>query len=51
VNIAISRAAVTIDSIRSVHIEDVSAAVEDGAVSQWRVKITLSFAVQDKLHE
>ena len=51
VTLAISRATVTIDSIRSVHIEDVSATVENGSVAQWRVKITLSFAVQDKLHE
>lgn len=51
VNIAVSRAAATIDSIRSVHILDVNAVVQDGAVSQWRVKIALSFAVQDILHE
>ena len=51
VNIAVSRAAVTIESIRHVHIKDISASIEHGAVAHWRVKIALSFAVQDRLHE
>jgi len=51
VNIAVSRAAVTIDSIRHVRVLDIDAVVEKGAVAQWRVKIALSFAVQDRLHE
>lgn len=51
VNIAVSRASVTIESIRRVHVKDISATVENGAVSHWRVTIDLSFAVQDRLHE
>lgn len=51
VNIAISRAAVTIESIRQARVVDISANIENGAVSHWRVKIALSFAVQDRLHE
>ncbi len=51
VNIAISRAAVTIESIRQVRVLDITANVERGAVAQWRVKIALSFAVQERLHE
>lgn len=51
VNIAVSRAAVTIESIRSVRVIDITANIEGGAVAQWRVKIALSFAVQDRLHE
>jgi len=51
VNIAVSRAAVTIESIRGLRVLDISANVESGAVAQWRVKIALSFAVQDRLHE
>ena len=51
VNIAVSRAAVTIDSIRQVRIIDVHAVVEHGAVARWCVKMDLSFAVQDRLHE
>lgn len=51
VNIAVSRAAVTIESIRQVRVKDISATIEHGAVLHWRVKIDLSFAVQDRLHE
>ncbi len=51
VNIAVSRAAVTIESIRHARIKDISATIEDGAVALWRVKIDLAFAVQDRLHE
>ena len=51
VNIAVSRAAVTIDSLRHAQIVDISATITNGAVSLWRVKLKLSFAVQDRLHE
>jgi flavin-binding protein dodecin len=51
VNIAVSRAAVTIDSIRHARILDIDATIERGAVSHWRVKIALSFGVQERLHE
>jgi flavin-binding protein dodecin len=51
VNIAVSRAAVTIDSLRHAQIVDISAAITNGSVSQWRVKLKISFAVQDRLHE
>jgi len=51
VNIAVSRASVTIQSIRRVRIKDISATIEQGAVAHWRVTIDLSFAVQDRMHE
>ena len=51
VNIAVSRAAVTIDSPRPSQIVDICASIENGAVSLWRVKLKVSFAVQDRLHE
>ena len=51
VNLAVSRAAVTIDSLRHAQIVDVSATIENGAVAQWRVKVKVSFGVQDRLHE
>jgi flavin-binding protein dodecin len=51
VNIAVSRAAVTIDSLRHAQIVDISATITNGSVSQWRVKLKISFAVQDRLHE
>jgi dodecin len=51
VNLAVSRAAVTIESIRHARVVDISATIENGAVAQWRVKLDLSFTVQDQLHE
>jgi hypothetical protein len=51
VNIAVSRAAVTIDSLRHAQIVDISATITNGAVSLWRVKLKVSFGVQDRLHE
>lgn len=51
VGIAVSRAAATIDSIRRVHVVDVEAVVERGAVVRWRVKVDLTFEVQDRIHE
>jgi flavin-binding protein dodecin len=51
VNLAVARAAVTISNIRHVRILDVDAVIEGGAVAQWRVKIDLSFTVDDRLHQ
>jgi hypothetical protein len=51
VNIAVSRASVTIQSIRRARIKDVSATIENGAVARWHVTIDLAFAIQDRLHE
>lgn len=51
VNLAVSRAAVTIDGIRRVEIAGVSATVEDGAVARWHVQVKLTFSIQDRLHE
>ncbi len=51
VNIAVSRASVTIESIRRARVKEISATIENGAVAHWRVTIDLSFAVQDRLHE
>ena len=51
VNLAVSRAAVTIEGIRRVEIAEVTATVEHGAVASWHVKIKLSFTIQDRLHE
>lgn len=51
VNLAVSRAAVTIEGIRRVEVVGVSATVEDGAVASWHVKVKLTFAIQDRLHE
>jgi flavin-binding protein dodecin len=51
VSIAVSRASVTIESIRRARIKEISASIENGAVVHWRVTIDLSFAVQDRVHE
>ena len=51
VGIAVSRAAVTIESMRHLRVLDITANLDGGAVAQWRVKIALSFAIQDRLHE
>ncbi len=51
VNVAVARAAVTIDAIRRVDVVRVSGTVEQGAVATWRVKVRLTFLVQDRLHE
>jgi flavin-binding protein dodecin len=51
VSLAVARAAVTIQGIRRADIVDVSANVENGAVSGWRVRVKVTFAVQDRLHE
>jgi flavin-binding protein dodecin len=51
VNLAVSRAAVTIEGIRRVEIAGVSATVENGSVASWQVKVKLTFTIQDRLHE
>jgi len=51
VGITVARAAVTIDNIRSLRVKEISATVDGAAVAHWRVKIDLSFAVSDRLHE
>lgn len=51
VQIAVARAGVTISGIHSVHIEDVSAAVEKSKVVRWKVRIKATFQIKDELHE
>lgn len=51
VSLAVARASVTIEGIRRADVVDVSANVENGIVSGWRVKVKVTFAVQDRLHE
>jgi len=51
VNLAVSRAAVTIEGIRRVEVAGVTGTVEDGAVASWHVKVKLTFTIQDRLHE
>ena len=51
VGLAVTRAAATIDGIRKADVAGITAVIEDGAVTAWRVRIRLSFAVQERLHE
>ena len=51
VSLAVSRAAVTIESICRADVVDISANIEDGVVARWRVKVKITFTVQDRLHE
>jgi len=51
VGLAVTRAAATIDGVRKADIAGITAVIEDGAVSAWRVRIRLTFAVQERLHE
>ena len=51
VSLAVARAAVTISGIYHVEVNDISAVVEDGMVSRWKVKIKATFPVKDRVHE
>ena len=51
VGLAVTRAATTIDGIRKAEVAGITALIEDGAISAWRVRIRLTFAVQERLHE
>jgi flavin-binding protein dodecin len=51
VNLAVSRAAVTIDGIRRVEVTGVTGTVENGTVAMWHVRLKVSFLIQDRLHE
>ncbi len=49
VGLAVNRAASTIDGLRQAEIAGVTALIEDGAVSAWRVRLRVTFAVQERL--
>jgi len=51
VGLAVNRAAATIDGIRKADVAGITAIIEDGTVNAWRVRIRLTFAVQERLHE
>ena len=51
VGLAVNRAAATIDGIRKADIAGITAVIEDGTVNAWRVRIRLTFAVQERMHE
>ena len=51
VGLAVTRASATFDGIRQAEIAGVTALVEDGTVTAWRVRLRVTFAVQERLHE
>jgi flavin-binding protein dodecin len=51
VNLAIKRASVTIEKIRQAKLVEAVALVEDDAVTRWRVRVEVTFVIQDPVHE
>jgi len=51
VQIAVSRAGVTLAGIHTVRIQDVVAVVESNKVIKWKVTVKVTFNVQDQIHE
>jgi flavin-binding protein dodecin len=51
VQLAISRAGVTIKGIHTAHIMNIDAMVEANKVVRWKVRMKVTFQVKDELHE
>ena len=51
VQLAISRAAVTLNGIHTAQVANVAATVENSRVVNWRVTVRLTFIVKEQLHE
>src|SRR5262245_17258186 len=52
VGLAVARASATLKGIKpEVEIDRITAMVEDGGVTAWRVRVRVSFAVQEHMHE
>ena len=52
VGLAVARAAATIKGIKpEVEVDRITCVVEDGGVTAWRVRVKVSFAVQEQIHE
>jgi len=51
VQLAVTRASVTITGIHSARILEVEAVIEDKRVAKWKVTVNCTFKVTDSLHE
>jgi flavin-binding protein dodecin len=51
VQLAISRAGVTIKGIHTAHVQNIDAIVEANKVVRWKVNVKVTFQVKDELHE
>ena len=52
VGLAVARAAATIKGIKpEIEIDKITAVAEDGGVVLWKVRVRVTFSVQDAVHE
>jgi flavin-binding protein dodecin len=51
VSLAIKRAAVTVKNIRQAKVVEAVALVENDSVIRWRVRVEVTFAIHEQLHE
>lgn len=52
VGLAVARATATIKGVRpEVEVDRIWAEQEDGEVTAWRVRVRVTFAVQEQMHE
>ena len=51
VQLAISRAGVTIKGIHTAHVTNIDAMIEANKVVRWKVRVKVTFQVKDELHE
>jgi len=51
VSLAIKRATITVKNIRQAKLIEAVALVESDSVIRWRVRVEVTFTVQDQLHE
>ena len=51
VQLAVSRAGVTISGIHTAQVNEVSASIENNKVVRWKVTVSLTFQVKDQIHE
>jgi flavin-binding protein dodecin len=49
VQLAISRAGVTINGIHTAHVQNIDAIVESNKVVRWKVNVKVTFQVKDEL--
>jgi len=51
VQLAIARAGVTLSSIHTARVVDISAGIEGNKVARWKVTVRVTFQVKDSIHE
>lgn len=51
VSLAIKRASLTVKNIRQAKLVEAVALVDAQAVARWRVRVEVTFSIEDQLHE